>query len=130
MNLLAMAHNINQTAGKLFTDNMNGSGITPTQAMILVAINDNSGASQTRLVNVTGVDRSTLADVVRRLTKRGLTERKRTKEDARAYAVKVTADGRKMITEAKAAAVKAERALRSRFPGIDKVSFIPLQAAE
>lgn len=130
MNLLTMVHGMNQTASKLFAEQMNGSDVTPTQAMILIAINDNPGCSQAKLVNATGVDRSTLADVIRRLTKRGITERKRTKEDARAYAVRVTAEGKRLLTEARAAATKAERALRAQYPGLDKVSAQTLQAAE
>ncbi|MFZ1102753.1 MAG: helix-turn-helix domain-containing protein, partial [Hyphomicrobiaceae bacterium] len=41
-------------------------------------------------MNRTGIDRSTLADIVRRLTRKGLLQRCRTNEDARAYAVRLT----------------------------------------
>ncbi len=130
MNLLTMVHGMNQTAVKLFAENVNGTGVTATQAMILIAINDNPGVSQAKLVDATGIDRSTLADVVRRLGKRGIVARKRTKEDARAYAVHVTAEGKKLLTEARAAATKAEKVLRARYPGLDKVSPQVLEAAE
>ena len=53
----------------------------------------NPDISQTGLVEQTGVDRSTLADVVRRLVKKGLLQRKRTRRDARMYAVRLTAKG-------------------------------------
>jgi len=49
------------------------------------------------LVDMTGIDRSTLADIVRRMLKKGLVQRRRTKDDARAYAVKLTDQGRKTL---------------------------------
>ncbi len=69
-------------------------GVTATQAQVLCALLNSEGGSQTILVSKTGIDRSTLADVVRRLLKRGLIARKRTKEDQRAYAVRLTPEGR------------------------------------
>ena len=42
---------------------------------------DDEGASQTKLVEHTRVDRSTLADIVRRLVRKGLPQRRRTRED-------------------------------------------------
>jgi len=50
--------------------------------------------SQTALVNATGIDRSTLADIVRRLVDSGLLQRKRMAFDARMYAVGLTEAGR------------------------------------
>ena len=69
--------------------------LTARQLAVLLAVADNEGLSQTDLVERTGVDRSTLADIVKRLKGKGLLQRKRTKEDARAYAVKLTEEGRK-----------------------------------
>ncbi len=58
---------------------------------------ENEGLSQTGIVERTGIDRSTLADIVRRLSKKGLLQRRRTREDARAYAVKLTDEGEKLL---------------------------------
>jgi DNA-binding MarR family transcriptional regulator len=86
--------------------------LTPRQLAVLGAVAHNEGASQTDIVKVTGIDRSTLADIVKRLIKRGLLHRRRTKEDARAYAVKLTDQGRQLLqaTEPLAKAV-GERVL-------------------
>ena len=65
--------------------------------MILKAIAANEGASQTAIVDLTGVDRSTLADVVKRLLQRRLLARKRSKADARAYQLTLTDDGRTAV---------------------------------
>lgn len=69
-------------------------GVTAAQAQVLAALLESEGVSQTSLVGKTGIDRSTLADVVRRLLKQGFVSRKRTKEDARAYSVRLTPAGR------------------------------------
>ncbi len=53
---------------------------------MLARVAGNEGLSQTDIVNLTGIDRSTLADIVRRLVKKGLLQRRRTKQDARAAA--------------------------------------------
>lgn len=67
--------------------------LTPRQFAVLAAVSRNEGLSQTHLVHTTGIDRSTLADIVRRMLKKGLLQRRRTKDDARAYSVKLTEEG-------------------------------------
>jgi len=64
----------------------------------------------------TGIDRSGTAELVRRLVSSGLLQRRRTKQDARVYAVRLTPQGRKMLTI-------GERA--SRAAGIDLLASIP-----
>ena len=63
---------------------MNGN-LTPRQLAVIITVAQNEGLSQTGILDATGIDRSTLADVVRRLTKKRLLQRRRTREDARAY---------------------------------------------
>ena len=76
---------------------MKDGDLTPRQLAVLVTVANNEGLSQTGLVDRTGIDRSTLADIVRRLQRKGLLQRRRTKEDARAYAVKLTDEGRRVL---------------------------------
>jgi DNA-binding MarR family transcriptional regulator len=72
---------------------MGAADLTPRQYAVLVTVSIWEGLSQTELVEKTGIDRSTLADIVRRMLKKGYLQRRRTKEDARAYAVKLTDEG-------------------------------------
>ena len=58
----------------------------------------------------TGIDRSTLADIVARLLARGLIQRKRAKEDGRAYAIKLTPQGARSLREAQPGADAGQRA--------------------
>ena len=97
---------------------------------VLLAIAENPGTSQTKLVEATGVDRSTLADVVRRLLVRRLVARKRTKEDARAYAVTLTDAGAEKVVEIKKAAKFIDAKLRAVVRNIEKVEIVLPEAAE
>lgn len=84
--------------------------VTPRQVYVLMAIADAKGApSQTDLVEVTGVDRSTVSDILRRLSRKGLIKRERSKEDARAYKLKLTPDGQQKLKAAARAMTKVER---------------------
>lgn len=77
-----------------------GTGITPSQATVLLALSGRDDPSQSDLVKDTGIDRSTMADVVKRLVKKGLVERKRRKTDARAYVLTLTHKGKEIAIRA------------------------------
>ena len=83
-------------------------GMTPRQFAVLLCVDVNEDISQTGLVTATGIDRSTLADVVRRLVGRGWLSRRRTRTDARTYAVRITPKGKVALTGASPAAKKAD----------------------
>ncbi|MEQ1648991.1 MAG: MarR family transcriptional regulator [Hyphomicrobiaceae bacterium] len=97
---LHMLHRAGQCAGDLFHGEIKDGDLTPRQYAVLATVAQNEGLSQTGLVDRTGIDRSTLADIVRRMLKKGLLQRRRTKEDARAYAVKLTEEGKRMLRTA------------------------------
>ena len=62
-----MLRRAGQYAADVFAQNAGKSGLTPRQFAVLQAVHKNEGLSQTDLVNLTGIDRSTLADMVSRL---------------------------------------------------------------
>lgn len=105
-----------QFAYDQFVQQMGNGSITPRQFIVLFAVNEEEGLSQTDLVNRTGIDRSTLADMISRMIKNGLLARKRTAEDARANAVRLTAAGRRALTTALPRALAAEKALLDLLP--------------
>lgn len=104
-----LLHRAGQRAAEIFDNAVGGKGLTPRQYAILLALSENEGVSQTDLVERTGIDRSTLADVVRRMIKKGLVLRRRTKEDQRAYAVRLSEKGRIALNETIAAANAADQ---------------------
>ncbi len=95
-----LLHRAGQCAGDIFASEIGETDLTPRQYAVLLTVSLNEGLSQTDLVEQTGIDRSTLADIVRRLLKKGLLQRRRTKEDARAYAVKLTEEGWRVLKAA------------------------------
>lgn len=98
--------------------------LTPRQFAVLVTVSLNEGLSQTNLVERTGIDRSTLADIVRRMLKKGLLQRRRTKEDARAYAVKLTDEGWRMLKAAEPMARRVDEKLLSVLPPAQRDRFL------
>src|SRR5258705_9701452 len=60
-----LLHRAEQSATDIFSRIAPSGMLTPRQYAILAAIEANQGLSQTGLVENTGIDRSTLADIVR-----------------------------------------------------------------
>jgi len=98
--LLHLLHRAGQCADELFTTAIGGLDLTPRQYAVLIAAARTDDLSQTAIVDHTGIDRSTIADIVRRLVDRGLLQRRRTRQDARTYAVRLTPAGRNAVTAA------------------------------
>ena len=111
-------------ADDLFDAETRGSEITPRQMTVLIAADAQEGASQTALVAATGIDRSTLADIVARMIQRDLLVRKRTETDARANAVRVTAKGARALKGALNAMKKVEKRLLARIPAGKRAEFL------
>ena len=119
-----LLHRAGQCAGDIFSDEMTSQSLTPRQYAVLLTVAENEGLSQTGLVERTGIDRSTLADIIRRMLKKGLINRKRTKEDARAYAVKLTAKGRRVLEAASPAASLADQRILDALPKSKRQDFL------
>jgi MarR family transcriptional regulator, temperature-dependent positive regulator of motility len=107
-----------------YNDEVGKSGLTHRQFTVLAAVDANDGKSQTELVKVTGIDRSTLADMVARLMAQGLVQRRRTKEDARTNSVRLTPAGKKMLKAAQTGAEDVDKTMLSLFPAADRKTLI------
>lgn len=115
--IIHLLHNAGQIADAAFAEAVGEADITPRQCAVLIAIRDaKAPPSQTHLVSATGVDRSTMADIVRRLVSRKLVSRKRTRKDARRYAVELTEQGYVVADAAEEAANATNRMLVKRLP--------------
>jgi MarR family transcriptional regulator, temperature-dependent positive regulator of motility len=119
-----LLHRAGQCAGDIFHAEMKDGDLTPRQLAVLVTVAQNEGLSQTGLVDRTGIDRSTLADIVRRMQRKGLLQRRRTKEDARAYAVKLTDEGRRVLRTAEPTARRVDERILEALPGKQREQFI------
>jgi len=119
-----LLHRAGQCAGDVFHAEMKDGDLTPRQLAVLVTVAHNEGLSQTGLVERTGIDRSTLADIVRRMQRKGLLQRRRTKEDARAYAVKLTDEGRKLLRTAEPLAKRVDERILEALPSRQREQFL------
>jgi DNA-binding MarR family transcriptional regulator len=114
--VLHLLHRAGQVADELFAAEMAGSDLTPRQYAVLTALAKHETASQTDIVKETGIDRSTLADIVKRLVERGALVRRRAKHDARAYAVRLTPAGQAVLKQAEPAAQRVNERLLKQLP--------------
>jgi DNA-binding MarR family transcriptional regulator len=114
----------NQYANDLYTNEQDSKTLTQRQFAVLFAVDQKEGMSQTELVEATGIDRSTLADMIVRMQNRDLLARKRTEEDARANSVRITATGRRALRGAMPAVVKSEARLIEVLPQRMRADFI------
>jgi DNA-binding MarR family transcriptional regulator len=102
-----------QIAVDFYTAEVGEDGPTPPQFALMLTVFQNRGLSQVDLVRLTGIDRSTVAEMVARLLKRGLLQRSRTAADRRTNALAVTETGEAMLRAALPAVLQAQtRALQ------------------
>src|SRR5437879_2999620 len=95
-----LLHRALQRALDIYAEEFGEDGITQRQFAVLAAAQERDGATQADLVRITGIDRSTLADMARRMIEKGLLERQRSTLDARANAVRLTDTGRGALADA------------------------------
>src|ERR1700759_5099045 len=115
-----------QFFGDLYAMEAGARELTPQQFTLLAALEHNEGVSQTALVEMTKIDRSTLAEMIRRMTEKGLLSRQRTTEDQRANAVAISAAGRRSLRLARTASERAEKALLESLPVPERQKFLRL----
>ena len=113
-----------QYSNHIYMGEVGKSGLTHRQFTVLLAVDSNDGKSQTDLVKVTGIDRSTLADLVARLLAQGYLQRRRTKDDGRTNAIRITAVGKKMLKMAQPGADEVDRQLLTLIAGGDRKPFL------
>jgi DNA-binding MarR family transcriptional regulator len=94
-----LLHRVLQLALDIYAEETGKGAITQRQYAVLAAAATVEGASQTDLVRMTGIDRSTLADMVARMIEKGWLGRERSKTDARAKTVSLTELGRATLKE-------------------------------
>jgi DNA-binding MarR family transcriptional regulator len=121
--VLHLLHRAGQRADGLFARHA-GTTLTPRQFVILQAVAEANGLSQTGIMAATGIDRSSTADLVRRLVTHGWLKRRRTKRDARLYAVRLTPEGRRVLALSMPAARATEVALLSSLSSAQRPAFL------
>lgn len=106
-----LLHRAQQLAANQSATALRAAGITLRQFSVLSAISQEEGVNQSRLVQMTGIDRSTLADMAARMEAAKLIKRVASKTDARAKSLTLMAAGRKALQKAMPGVVGADSAL-------------------
>ena len=106
-----LLHRVGQCATDAFQRYAGDLQITARQFAVLMAVARMEGASQMDVVKLTGIDRSTLADMVGRMLLKGLIERQRSNLDGRAYSLTLTDLGKAALTQSIPAATRADDVL-------------------
>jgi DNA-binding MarR family transcriptional regulator len=117
-------HRAAQRADEAFANAMGSVDLSARQFAVLLAISSFDGMNQTRAVGATGIDRSTLSEVVRRLETKGLITRRRLRNDTRAFVLKLTENGREVLSLGTRAAEEAERTVLGRLPASKRQAFV------
>lgn len=99
-----LIHRLGQRADEMFVKDDAMGGLTPRQFIVLQIIDRQQGISQTGIVGLSGIDRSTTADIVQRLLRKKLVNRRRAKTDARRYSLRLTDLGQQALEHANPAA--------------------------
>jgi DNA-binding MarR family transcriptional regulator len=114
---LHLFHRAVQVVTEIYQAEMSNHDLTARQYAVLFALAHSDGMSQSELVDATGIDRSTMADIVRRMLKKNIVQRKRDKDDARAYEVKITDEGARLFKQVTPIVHRIEEKLLSSLKG-------------
>ncbi len=112
-----------QRSYELFTRRV-GDGMTRQQAALLIALSQLPGATQNDLVAETGMDKSTLKELIGRMVSRGLVERLRHPADSRAWALHLTPAGLRLLTEVLPKVEAAQQDILAPLPEAQRPEFV------
>ncbi|MES2860409.1 MAG: MarR family transcriptional regulator [Pseudomonadota bacterium] len=123
-----LMHRALQLALDIYAEEAGDGGPTQRQFAVMEAVSVKEGLTQTDLVRATGIDRSTLADLVARMTTKGLLSRERSSLDARAMAVRLSAEGQAMLDAARPRVEAADKRIMGLLPKAKRDGFLDLLA--
>ena len=123
-----LMHRALQLALDIYSEEAGADGPTQRQFAVLEAVSLKSGLTQTDLVRATGIDRSTLADMVARMTAKGLLEREKSAIDARAKAVRLSEAGQAALEAARPRVAAADKRIMALLPKGKRDGFLDLLA--
>ena len=119
-----LLHRALQLALDIYAEETGSGALTQRQFAVLSAVMAKEGCTQSELVRATGIDRSTLAELVARLIGKDLLGRERSTLDARANTVRLTDAGRAAVTEAGPKVAQADARIMALVPGAKRDAFL------
>lgn len=121
-----LLHRVLQIALDIYTNEVGEGALTQRQYIILKVLEGREGISQSELVKLSGIDRSTMADLVARMMAKGLLEREKSSLDARANLVRPSLLGRTALIEMKPKVALADEKILSLLTPPKRETFVKL----
>lgn len=118
-----LLHRAEQLANDRFA-RLVGDGVTLRQFTLMAAIAEQPGLSQNDLVRATGIDRSTMAEMIARMVQRGWIVRAASQTDARAYEIRLNVAGADLLIAAAPHAKAADAAILDALTSAKRKSFL------
>jgi len=119
-----LLHRALQLALDIYAEETGTGALTQRQFAVLSAVMAKEGCTQSELVRATGIDRSTLAELVARLIGKDLLARERSTLDARANTVRLTDVGRAAVHDAGPKVAQADARILALVPGAKRDAFL------
>jgi DNA-binding MarR family transcriptional regulator len=119
---LHLLHRAGQCVREIFENTL--PGMTPRQLAVLATVADREGINQMEVARRTGIDRSTMADVIRRLVRKGRLQRRRSRFDTRAYMLRLADGGREDLPEAMRRADRVDARVLDALPKARREEFL------
>jgi DNA-binding MarR family transcriptional regulator len=94
---LHLLHRLLQVSVDIYNEEVGEASVTQRQFAVLKALNKADGISQSQLCKAAGIDRSTLAELVSRMVRKGLIRRERSRTDARVNLIRLDVRGRAVL---------------------------------
>jgi DNA-binding MarR family transcriptional regulator len=101
-----------------------GEDVTRQQIAFLVALAKRPGASQRDLVDRTGIDKSTMKEMVGRMIARGWIARERDSTDGRAWTMRITEAGTALLLDRLDKVESAQKAMIEPLDEADRATFL------
>lgn len=108
----------------LFFEECADSDITPVQYGLMTILSTTPDADQIAIANNLGIDRTNVADVLRRLSDAGLVERRRSETDRRAVISRLTPRGEDVLRQFYPAMLRAQERLLECLEPEERATFV------
>jgi DNA-binding MarR family transcriptional regulator len=117
---------MNQIGAALFYDDCQSESITPMQIGMLTALSMNPWLDQKALARELSLDRTTTAEVLKRLGEKGLVETRVNPDDRRSRLSVITKKGLKLYTDLQGSIHRSQERLLEPLSPEDRATFMKL----
>lgn len=115
---------LHQIHSAIFFEECTDFGITPVQYGLLTVLSTNPDADQVALAHLVGIDRTNVADVLRRLERRGLIARAASRSDRRKLLAHLTRQGERLVEAMHPAMARAQERLLATLGEDEREAFV------